>query len=455
MTYNKYLNYFFFALLFMLSLLFSSHSYFLFEFFFTMLYFFTVIALIKKEGFIGIYQFYLYTSGLFLYSRIFFDFINYDSFLHVSFPGTHYYSYDIGIVYLTICYLHVFIVDFVYNYKNSKISVNLITYKKGEEEIGKVSFALLLLIFPLVLYKMYLQYMYVRQNGYLSIFIGDGLATLNYPFFLRGIPTLFVILLVFVLYSGNVKQVRISLILFLVFELSNSLKGQRTLFISSVLLVLFFLVTRLGKKIKFRQLLVLLVGLVLFSQVMLINRDKNQKANFKNSTVISDFFYQQGTSIVVPLYTIENYHLNNYRTGFYLFNPIKNLFITRLYPTSGQTKTRLVHYNYLSDQIEFDFFPEGYYLGNGVGSSDLAEYYDFYKYFGVALFSIVLALILKFISNNFYRSFFSFIFSFYSLQTIIMMPRSPGGGLLNCIPTVLFQILLLLLFHLFVKFSVK
>lgn len=416
---------FLFITLFLSTLIFvqQGNTFKILEGIFTFYYFYVLIKELKQEGFIGIYQFYLYTSGLFLYSRIFLDLLGFDNLTHIGFPRTYYFNLETGIVFVEIVFIHVFLINIVYNFVNFD-SKNIKKQIKENENLKTCIFYLMIIIFPLVLYKFYIQLMYVQEHGYLSIFIPDGMKSIKYPFYLKGIPTLFEIFFVLLIYYGSKKQLKISFFLYFIFVLSNSLKGQRTFLVAGLLVILFYVNRKLDKKIKVLHLIVLFIFVILFSQILLQFRESKSSNNkIPISKAGIEFIHQQGNSVVVPLYTIENYHLSIYRNTFYIMSPVKQTILNLIKSENGQSRNRLETYNNISDHITYELSPSAYKQGMGVGQSIIADFYDFFKVFGIIIFSIAFAIVIKYFDKNCIKGFNNTIISFYFLNSIIMIPR--------------------------------
>ena len=151
---------------------------------------------------------------------------------------------------------------------------------------------------------------------------------------------------------------------------------------------------------------------------------------------------QQGTSVVVPLFTIENYHSNLYRKGFYIFSPIRQLILKFSAPENGQSIKRLETYNNISDHITYEMSPVAYSQGLGVGQSIIADFYDFFKIFGIVIFSICFAILLKYISINCVNGLFNTVISFFFLNSVIMIPRGYALSILFYVPEIIFLFLI-------------
>ena len=161
---------------------------------------------------------------------------------------------------------------------------------------------------------------------------------------------------------------------------------------------------------------------------------------------IINLLVEQSRSRVVPMLIIEgDLYYRNYP---FVFSPLLSPYYSLKYG-SGQTDEIVMNTNDISAVTMYHVARSGYLSGNGFGGAFLAEAYDFAGYFGVVLFSFLLAVCLaKFDNSNLNINIYLVPLVFQILLTIPMLPRNRVFGFMsNYIPIILSYFVII-----FVKF---
>ncbi len=221
------------------------------------------------------------------------------------------------------------------------------------------------------------------------------------------------------------KRFKIVSSVYLLLIFLSSLKGQRALFLLSLLLVLTFYYLFYNKKISVRVISFLGISIMLFSQFIRSIRVEN--AQFVENNIIFEFMRQQGVSFLIPGLLIENSILLNREGVPYLFAPLIDSLNAIRYPevfSKGQTEELLDISNYLGYELMYFLYPDGYLKGWGVGSNYLAELIGFGGITAVIVFHLLLfPVISKIVKLMSVRRIYIVIF-IPILISLYYMPRS-------------------------------
>lgn len=409
--------------------------------------FFYAVSIIKAIYFFGslsIYSIYLYTSFFFVYSRLFFDIIGYRSFLVIGFPKEYSFSERTGSIFIISSFVSFFVIDIIYSSKSSPGGVyanNLIKLPS----LRNAGIALMCIAFPALLYKLYLQLLFVKANGYLSIYNGE-LDKLALPAWSRGTGTLFVIgyMLFLASYPPHGYFLIVSAV-YLFNALFGSLKGTRSGFLIELIAVIYFYTKFYNKKIKIGRMFFLFGGIILFSVILGYSR-ANMKFSASAGDVLKGFFYGQGNTIGVPLYLMEAGNRIKYKRFPFIFTSVLEPAFNIIYKDSPTRQIKLEKYSSLPVIATHAISPSMYYAGNGLGGSVLAEMYDFGGIIGVIIWSSLLAVLMLQLEKSMFRKNLYIPFCFFFMSTLIYLPRYHFFGFVEKLHhLILFWLLLALL----------
>jgi oligosaccharide repeat unit polymerase len=272
---------------------------------------------------------------------------------------------------------------------------------------------------------MYLQFRYVREYGYGVLFTGQMAEELDLPLWMD----MFIFIFIFgylLLIASRPRKILylIASILYLGYALLDSLKGWRFNFITSLIVVVYFFFRIYHKKISIKFIITLFIIIIFFSVFMSYYRSDSKMNKINITDLIIELFYEQGVSIVVPMIIIENSNNLSYHYYPFIFSPIiTEIYTSRLYPVTGQSRTRLEKYNLLGDNVTYFWKPSGYFKGQGLSGAFLAEMYDCGGILGIVFWSSVLALLIRMVEFYIYKNIFYLFVFWWIVRNIVFLPR--------------------------------
>ena len=143
-----------------------------------------------------------------------------------------------------------------------------------------------------------------------------------------------------------------------------------------------------------------IVVFIVFIVVLIIGLEKIRDGDVSNKTnksispykAVENMLFYQTTSRAVPLLVMsKNLEYHEYP---FIFSPLTKYINQIIYPTKGQSRISAEKYNNISAVTMVNVSMNSYLNGLGYGSAFLAEAYDFFGYFGVIIFSILLSFLL-------------------------------------------------------------
>jgi hypothetical protein len=394
--------------------------------FFVIFYCITIAKAMCIVGVFSIYSIYLYTSVFFVYSRFVFDLFDFAPFFRIRFPVNYTFDSSVGAIFISVVFLSHYIIDTVYFYclssKKSWIRHGCNESFKHYPQIQLCGICVMIISFPAIIYKLYLQIVFVQIYGYLSVFNGD-LAKMPLPFWTNGSGTMFLIGYIMVLFSYPLKRMFIiSSMFYLFYSLTGSLRGSRSQFLTEIIAVIYFYTKFYHKKLSFKTISLLFVFVVIFS-IAIANYTRGSSELTSVSALLNEFFYSQGHTIGVPLTIIESQGVIPYRRFPFIFSELLDPFFKIIYPTSGQTQIMLEKYNMIGAVVIYRLSPRAYYNGNGLGASIIAEMYDCGGFMGIIIWSIILGSIIYNIDNHSEKKNVNIPLLWFLVKTIIYLPR--------------------------------
>jgi oligosaccharide repeat unit polymerase len=242
-------------------------------------------------------------------------------------------------------------------------------------------------------------------------------------------------------------------VLFLGYALFDSLKGQRTLFLVTLITILYFYSKIYKKKFSMKSVFWLILIVIVFS-IFMENFRFNRKTNKINiNDLVVTFLYGQGISIVVPAIIIEdgdNLKFHNYP---FIFSQLLRPYFNMVYPVTGQSETRLKKYNLINDITTYRWAPRNYYVGYGLGGSFLGEMYDCGGVLGIIFWSWILALLMRIIEANLYRNTICVIVFWWIVSSIVWLPRSRFFDYFPRINSIIAMIIITAVITFFIKYN--
>ena len=429
---KKQINYFFivfvpFTFFSVLAVYYFSYNIKMLALYFLLFYLFVLIKSIYFFGFLSIYSIYLYTSFFFVYSRLFFDLIGFRSFLAIRMPVDFTFSDETGVVFILISFFAFYICDIVFSLNTKKELIIKCNFRHSGN-LQNIGILIIIMMMPLLLYKLNMQLQFVRERGYLSIYNGE-LAGLSYPIWTRGSGTLLIIGYMLFLMSYPRKKIFILVsLLYLFNSFFTSLQGARSVFLIETIVVLYLYSRFYNVKINIGGLIVLFLGIILFS-IMIAYSRVNRSVD--SILAINNLFYSQGNTIGVPLAIIENKDNIEYRRFPFIFSSIAEPYFSFIYGGDASLKTTLENFNHIGRITAHKLHAQSYFLGHGMGGSFLAEMYDFGGVFGIILWSVIFAFIISVIEKYFLFRQSLIPFFYFLIGTYIYLPRGSFFGFIN------------------------
>lgn len=392
---------------------------------FMITYVYTVIFSIRYYGFLSIYNIFLYTSAFFIYDCFFFTVFLGENFLLQTFPTKHLFSEEIGLKFIIICWLTVYIMHITYCLFPKK-KYPSIPFDKNFNQFGKI---IMIVFFIPVMVKLIIQFNFIRINGYLSMYT-DAFAEIKYPVWTSGSFIFFTSgYCIFLASFPKQKEYLIYTFLCALVYFANALKGQRGGFLSIILYFVFFYTKHYNIKLKLNKVILLVVIGVIFIGVMGNVRtsygdSKKSDLTLDTKELIHKLVYTQTTTRAVPMYIIQGGL--KYHDYPFILSSFISPYLQIKYPSEGgQTDVVAKHYNKTTAVITYNISKRAYLGGNGIGSAFIGEAYDFFGFIGIILFSILLSIFFVFCDSSRLHVKRSLIpLLFFILQGMPILPRA-------------------------------
>lgn len=393
------------------------------EVYLLLIYVYTLYSANKYVNILNSYMIFLYTLGLFNFSRIALDLVEYKKFGWATKFANYYFTKSVvnEILYiflLTLLFIHLgFQIAVKYNKLNFDIEIKrnefYITFAKG-----------LFIIFSFMLaIKLFIQFRAILTYGYNAYYTGI-LKNIEYPIYTYGSGTIMTIaFIIFIASRPNKKEFITYSCIYLLVKLLDSLKGARAIFLTQLLFIIWYYVKAYKPRIRYFDLFKILSFSLIFSQILVSFREK-KIFSLKLITSIENFFFSQGVSYLVLGYTID----------------LKERLINKLYIIQGifgfkpQGNEALNTTNSLPDVLTYLLDPKAYMKGEGIGSNFIAEAY-FLGYIGLILLCILLGYSIIMYEIKLGKSIILTMMSVYLIPNLFYIPRGSlfGAGLLKFI----------------------
>lgn len=378
---------------------------------------------IKKSGIYSAFTLFLILSVVFLYGRFFLEFLNlyqYDRF-DLFFHGQILDDTKYICVQLMISCLIGSAYAFIFFYR---VPIKTV---KFEKDVNRLSILFLKIVSVPLLYNYIIEFQYILNNGYLSIFTGQMRSSTN-TILPNILPRLMLFLYFVYLSSLPSKQsfLKVSgFVLFLLFV--NSLKGQRGEVLLMCLTMLWFYCNVYKVKISLKKSIVLFVTVLIFSEVMLNFRVGNTYDITSILLAPFNFIVINGLSSNVPMYMIQYYDYLESSNIPYFFGPTYDyfyrIFVDRDVFYNGPSPELIEASKFLPFHMINFINQASFYNGNGTGSSYLAEFYDFVGIYGSFFLSFAVTWFVIFIEKNTLKYRFLLLLSPMIIGKYIYMPR--------------------------------
>ena len=393
------------------------------EVYLLLIYAYTMYTANIFVDYINSYMIFLYTLGLFNFSRIALDLLEYARIGWATKFANYYFCTSVvnEIIYVFLICLLIIHLGFLIAIKTSKLDFD-ITIKRDEVNIQFSKIVFIVFSFMLAI-KLFIQFKAILAYGYNAYYTGI-LRNIEYPSYTYSSGTIMTIAFIIFLVSKPEKsEFLIFSSIYLLVKLLDSLKGAWAIFLTQFLFIFWYYVKAYKPKIRYRDLFKIFGFILAFSQILVSFREK-KLFSLKIITSIENFFFSQGVSYLVLGYTID----------------LKERIANKLYIIQGifgfkpQGQEALNTTNSLPDVLTYMLDPKAYIKGEGIGSNFIAESYFLGYFLMIILFVILGYLIVKYeIYVGKYRILL--MLSTYLIPNLFYIPRGSlfGGGLLKFI----------------------
>jgi len=455
---NFFVNTFFFSLIFILSFIYYAFGkcYDAIKFVFLLWYVIITINSIKKYGFFSVYSLFLLFSAFFIYDSLFFDLINYgiyDEFTVTYFPKKHCFNFDTGVLFLIYSSFFLFILDCTYYFFVNKKSIfpihekNLLENRR--QQVGKIAFGILLITFPIVLYRALVISLYILQKGYLVVIL-EGIDESVFPSWTNGVSGIFLIAFYVVIICNPSRKIFLySCIFYCINVFVKGLGGNRGAFLYDFFtIIVLYLSLYKTKKVNVRTILLLFI--FCFSFAFLIGETREDTSENKEVVLrenfLFDFIAGQTNTRAIPFVIIENqipYH--NYP---FIFSPI----ISGSGDNDKSRSSQIKNYNNINRLTLYSISPKAVYNGNGLGGAIIGEFIDCFGFFGVIFWTYILGIMIAFLDKIKYVNSFLLPFICIMMQNMFHNPRGYFFSFLSNFKYCFVALLLFMIIDIFVKY---
>lgn len=380
----------------------------------------SLIIIWRLYGFNSLFSIFLLCLGLFNFQRIFWgyfldldyrmpDVSLYPALTEITVQKTLYF-YTVFTFTLTHYYSR-----FDREYKEKKTNNNYgITTDRNLIRIGKY---LIIFFLPFVFYRGILEFVALIGRSFTDIYAEN--AFIDIPWYLK-ISSIFFQLGFMMLLGGKppIKTFYIFGFIYLITFVPNLLIGLRAMFAVGFLFLFWYYTNIYNKKINIIKTLIFLFSIILLLQyIAFIRVDSETETNLFRSMLT--FLISQSQSMYVLSYYIQYEDIvNNINTYPYLLDP----FISWAFP-SGQSLDVLNVRSALGHQLTYVINPDYYLGGASLGTSFIADIYEF-GLLGVFIGAIIFSFFISSFNKLYYKKKIIFIFSMFFVQYFFMAPRS-------------------------------
>ena len=391
------------------------------EFQLAILYFVFLIQAFVKFGVFNGYSIFLLTTGLFNFMKIFLSWMIGDNYreayslIHIDLPENVvqemlilYSSFSVALHCTYMFFWEKWHVKFESEHK--KISIDNSLLKLGKQ---------VMLIFSIfAIWRCYIEIGYILKNGQL-IYL-EGSSGIPIPFFVRLFCIFFQVGYMMVLASLPPKRVFFKYSLFyLLTQLPYVLIGLRGVFVVVILFILWYLYTIYDYKISLKKILLPAAAFIIFLQIVAITR-VGEEMSQSVFMLLPLFLTSQSQSMyVLALYIQYKDAIMEHNYPFVL-----DTLIGWMTGKDGQSLEVLEARSSLGHQLVYSLNPDYYFSGMSLGTTNVAELYEF-GILGVIIGGILYAIFLaKFmIKVKYSRTWL--LLSFFLFSSIALAPR--GG----------------------------
>lgn len=387
-------------------------AYDLLKIFFIIVWFCIIFHGYRKKGVFSLYVLFIFFCMFFLYSRIFFDLINYQPLEVFLFFGKKTFDTRIPFKFVTYSILYLVFIDFGF-YNSNKISVKKINLEHNKA-VKNFLYCIFFFATFLFIYKSFLDIKMVQSVGY-SADLDE--IRVDYPFWLKGAGTLFYIgFYALLMCKLDKREIILIFSIYFICSLFSGLRGSRAAFLVPFIFMIYYL-ARL-RIIKINLFKTLLLVLCAVSAIMLTTVFRGSDISSYNNfiDIFYYIFYGQGNTIGLPYYYLENQNMLEQVTYVpYILTDLFHQYFQEL-PSGGNLITRLGNIHGIE--------------GIGLGESLFLELLNL-NIFVSCLLCFFIGKWINYVDSNLTRNRILIPLFFSMASTIFYMPRNILLNFLN------------------------
>lgn len=389
----------------------------------------------RNYGFRSIFGIFLLCLGLFNFQRFFLgyfvgvDYRNPDLLLYL--PLKEITVQKTLFIYTLFTYV---VTRFYYIFNRNTKQVKTFNYvMPSDQKLIKVGKYILILFFPLVVYRGILEFILLAGGSFTDIYSEN--IFLNIPTYLKISSILFQ--LGFMMLLGGkppIKTFYLFGIIYLFTFIPNLIIGLRAIFAVTSLFLVWYYLNIYNKKINVFKASLLLISAILLLQYIALFRSNLEIEGGLFKNIISFLISQSQSMYVLSYYVQYKEIINNLSTYPFVLDPL----ISWIFP-NGQSIEVINVRSSLGHQLIYVVNSNYYLSGGSLGTSFIAEVYQF-GLLGVFCGAVFFAYLISLFNKNYSKSRVLLIFSMFFVQYFLMAPRS------NFLPNFYFLIRYIVIF---------
>lgn len=382
---------------------------------------------IKKYGLFNLFTLFIFTLGLFNFMKIFYGLFFHDNYRDVA---------SIIPIELTeksiqetiwVFTLFIIIVSLSYSIWVNKIKIKQACSKVKSKDgwfylFDKKTFvigrAVMLFTFPFVLYRCYIEIVFFSGLSFTEIYIG-GSQSIPIPSFIRVITVFYNVGFMMILGSRPSKKIfYIYINLYIISIFPYLIIGLRNQFALTILVLLWYYVKVYDARIKIWKIIIPVIISIIVLQLISINREGGELTTTVFALIPLFLTYQSTSMYVLALY-IENRKVIMPHNYPYFLDPA----IGWLTGVDGQSLEVLEKRSSLGHQMIYTLSPDAYLGGMSLGTSCIAELYEF-GIIGIIIGGSIMAWGIAKFDLNIKTNRYYLLFAFFFCSYLLIAPRS-------------------------------
>ncbi len=379
---------------------------------------------IKKFGIFNLFTLFVFTLGLFNFMKIFYGLFFQDDYRNVNSMIPIKLNEKSIQETLWVFTLFTLSITLFYSIWISKINSNKYYKLKNQWSFEfnlkyfKIGQSFMLITLPFVLYRCYIEIKFFSGLSFNEIYIG-GSKSIPIPSLIRIISVFYNVAFMMILGSRpDKKKFYIYAGLYMISVFPYLLIGLRNQFALTIVTLLWYYTKVYNTNIKLWKIVLLSAIAMIGFQLVSINRDGGELTTSIFSLIPLFLTYQSTSMYVLGLY-IENKDIIMPNSYPYFLDPA----IGWLTGVDGQSLEVLEVRSSLGHQMIYTLSPEAYLSGMSLGSSCIAELYEF-GIIGIIIGTFLMAWGMVQLENNLKTNKYYLLLSFFLCSYFLIAPRS-------------------------------